>query len=51
METLIKKGHKEVFPGKENMLYLDCGSSYKVVFICENSANYTLKTDVLVAMC
>lgn len=51
METLIKKGHKETFPGEENVLYLDCGYSYKAVFICENLANYTPKMDVLVAMC
>lgn len=47
MEELTEKGHKENFPGEENVLYLDCGSCYKVLFICQSSSNYTLKVDAL----
>lgn len=40
---MTAKGHKGTFGGDGNVPYLDCGSSYIYMYICQNSLNCTFK--------
>ena len=42
-EELIAKRYKRTFGGTGNVLYLDSGGSYTIVYICPNSQNCIVK--------
>lgn len=35
----ITKGHERIFWGDRNVLFLNCGSGYPTVYICQNLSN------------
>lgn len=38
-EGLTIKGHSLIFGGDGNYLYLDCGDSYMIIYICQKLWN------------